>query len=91
MHWKTKIRPEQIGWHLRRARAGGRSFILTRRTCWRPGCEDELWLHPGGSAAVLAAGGLRQVDPLLVSEGGPSEWDWEALLRCLAAAPGGSR
>lgn len=85
MHWKIKIRPEQIGWHLRRARAGGRSFILTRRTRWERGYEDELWLHPGGSAAVLAEGGLKCADPLHVSGGGPSNWDWDAVLRCLAA------
>lgn len=83
----VRIRPEQIGWHLRRARAGGRSFLLTRRQFEggprRDEC-DELWLHPGAAAAQLSSGGLSAVDPLLVTAGGPSRWSWERLLRFLA-------
>lgn len=82
--WAVRIRPEQQGWLLRRSRAGGRCFLLTRRISPR-GEFDELWLHPGASAAVLAAGGLRQVDPLHVSGGGPAGWDWDAVLRLLAS------
>lgn len=76
--WAVRIRPEQVGWHLRRARAGGRSYFLTRRST--ASGADELWLHRGSEAALLSAGGLRQADPLLVSEGGPVGWDWERLL-----------
>ena len=89
--WAVRIRPEQIGWHLRRARARGRSFILTRRQSAsgpRSGPEtDELWLHPGAACALLQAGGLKQVDPLHVSTGGPSSWDWDAVLCMLAQSP----
>lgn len=84
--WAVRIRPEQQGWLLRRARAGGLCYVLTRRQALNG--SDELWLHPGATANVLAAGGLRQVDPLLVTAGGPSGWDWEALLRCLASPSG---
>lgn len=80
--WAVRIRPEQVGWHLRRARSGGRSFILTRRSTVRG--EDELWLHPGADAARLQDAGLRAAGPLLVSEGGPAGWDWGELLRRLA-------
>lgn len=89
-YWKSKVRPEQVGWHLRRKRAGGRSFILTRRV--RDDEDyDELWLHGGENAAVLQEGGLKCVDPLLWCGGGPSTWDWDELLRCLAGNPGASR
>lgn len=74
------LRPEQVGWTLRRMRAGGRVFIATRRQhdggplLGPP--TDELWMHEGWDAAVLKAEGLNAAPPVLHLEGGPSRWDW---------------
>jgi hypothetical protein len=50
--YQVGLRPEQIGWALRRARAGGRSFIAVRRTADK---VDELYLFAGADAARLKA------------------------------------
>jgi hypothetical protein len=74
------LRPEQVGWILRRCRAGGRVFIATRRQhdggplLGDP--TDELWIHEGWDAATLKAEGLLSAPPVLHNEGGPSRWDW---------------
>lgn len=86
------LRPEQVGWLLRRTRAGGRSFIAVRKTC-PPGrgreAADELWLYRGSQARDLADGSLRSVAPLGFWAGpGPARWDWAAIGRkLLAPAP----
>jgi hypothetical protein len=92
--WTVGLRPEQIGWALRRARAGGRSFIAVRRTAIvREEKFDELYLFRGADAGRLAEGGLRAVEPLERWSGGPARWNWERvsdllLLRDLSRAPG---
>ena len=90
-HWSVTLEPAQVGWHLRRARAGGRTFVAVRRrlrvaTKVRPPF-DELWLCRGAAAASLRASGLRGAtergEVLGVWTGGPSLWHWaevEALL-----------
>lgn len=87
--WACTLRPEQVGWLLRRSRARGRCFVLTRRRCEegpRRAAADELWLHPGASATLLRAGGLRQADALGRWEGGPARWDWNHLLGLLTSS-----
>lgn len=82
--WACTLRPEQVGWLLRRSRAGGRCFVLTRRMSAsgprRGPATDQLWLHPGASATLLRAGGLRQADALGLWAGGPARWNWDRLL-----------
>lgn len=92
--WRVALRPEQVGWHLRRARAGGRSLIAVRRR--HPGGPrlgapaDELWLLSGRAAALLtehrldspALEGLR----LSVMDGGPARWSWARTLDVLTLA-----
>jgi hypothetical protein len=74
--WKVNIRPEQVGWLLRRSRAGGRTWLAVRRK------GDQLWLVRGSQAEELLDRGLR--DFLAPSwEGGPARWDWEAINRLL--------
>lgn len=79
--WAIRFKPEQPGWHLRRARAGGRSYVSTRRR--RPDGTDELWVHAGADVLALKADGLRGAVPLLVCSGGPSRWDWAAVREVL--------
>lgn len=76
------FRPDQIGWHLRRYRAGGRTFIAVRQRHSggpRLGSPiDRLYLYPGRMVKELALTGLR-VKPLERFENGPSRWDWERV------------
>lgn len=82
-HWAVGMRPEQIGWHLRRARLGGRTFIAVRRA---PKREDELWLIPGREVSWLAKNGLRTVSTKWrLGREGPKNWDWAAFLEVLGA------
>jgi hypothetical protein len=53
--WAVKMRPEQTAWHLRRARCGGRSWVLVRR---RVAGADELWVVAGWASAALQQRGL---------------------------------
>ena len=83
--WTVTLRPEQIGWLARRARAGGRVFVLVRRRPLR-GPEDQLWLLPGAEGARLRAEGLRgSVPALRVWSGGPARWSWQELERLLSS------
>lgn len=85
--WSLSLAPAQVGWHLRRVRAGGKVMIATRRLHAggaRLGLPvDELWLHAGGDAGRLQAGGLRGAPPVLMCSGGPAKWDWSAVEWCL--------
>lgn len=76
--WAVKIRPEQIGWILRRVRMGGRVFVAIRRK------RDELWLVRGRDVEILLDGGLRAISaPLGVWSGGPGRWDWAEVQKLL--------
>lgn len=91
--WAVTLRPEQVGWLCRRARAGGRVFVAVRR--WHDGgprrgpAVDDLWLLRGKYAPDLKTGGLtwaREHCPSAVIgvwSGGPARWDWLAVLRAL--------
>lgn len=86
--WAVRMRPFQIGWHLQRARVGGRSFVAIRRRCpagpRRGRAVDELWLVAGCHAGVLSEKGLREVPVLGIWPDGPESWKWgqvDALLR----------
>ena len=82
--WTAGLRPEQVGWIDRRARAGGRVFVLVRRTTVsgprRGDAVDDLYLHAGRDVVELAQRGLQQGPrPLLHSSGGPSRWNWASV------------
>lgn len=85
--WACTLKPEQVGWLMRRSRAGGRVFVAVRkqRTAGlrTPAC-DELWLFPGALARELKDGGIRAAPPLVHATGGPSQWPWDEVLRTLA-------
>jgi hypothetical protein len=79
-HWKPAISEFQVGWLLRRARAGGRCFVMTRRLGqMREGPYDEIWIHRGSDSPRLRAGGLRAVEPLLRCHGPVENWCWESI------------
>ncbi len=81
------LESEQVGWILRRRRAGGRVFVITRRRhTGGPKLGppvDELWVHEGDDAAVLRAEGLQAAPVVLHCEGGPTQWDWTSILDVL--------
>ena len=72
--WKTSLTPEQIGWHLRYARYGGRSFIAIRKA-------DELWIVPGRLAEHCCS--LKVLPAYFIEaeyfNGGPVRWDWNII------------
>ena len=76
------LRPEQIGWILRRVRHGGRVWVAVRQR--RTG-EDRLWLLPGrlADARLLSADSVQSAAPRW--DGGPSRWDWDAVASALRA------
>lgn len=82
-----KFRPEQIGWHLRRARYGGRTWIAVRRRHRggvRKGAEvDELWMAAGCWIEQVADQGIMCPHVIKMGDGGPSDWDWGKVRRHL--------
>jgi len=79
--WAVTIRPEQVGWLLRRARMGGRCFIAVRRM---NGKSDELYMVHGRDAERLQDNGLKGANWILgVWSGGPARWDWGQVERLL--------
>jgi hypothetical protein len=73
----SNILPEQIGWHLRRVRAGGRTFVAVRRSKPR---VDELYIIAGSNIARLAEAGLTATPLLGKWAGGPARWGWSDIL-----------
>lgn len=90
--YAVELRPEQVGWHCQRSRAGGRTFVAVRRRCLagpRKAAADELWLLPGRLAREVRSMGLRELpDDFVLGAwtGGPAKWDWGEVLRLLTAA-----
>lgn len=77
---RVKFKVEQIGWHLRRARAGGRTFIAVRK---RTGKIDDLYLYRGRDIKDVVANGIL-AKPLFKTSGGFAGWDWAKIERLLA-------
>jgi hypothetical protein len=91
--WGVDLRPEQVGWHMRRARAGGLTRIAVRQQCAagprRGPAVDALWLLRGSFAADIRSGGLRHLPSgscLGQWHNGPANWDWPLIGRLLLAA-----
>lgn len=92
--WTVPLRPEQVGWLARRARAGGRVWVAVRQQAPagpRRAAMDALWLIPGRHARQARELGLRGQEPAHgglaagVWYNGPSGWDWAAVARLLVA------
>lgn len=90
--WAVTLRPDQVGWALRRVRHGGRVFIAVRRHCEagrRRPAADELWLLRGSFAREAKVGGLRSLPPAALLgtwPGGPARWGWGDVRRLLLTA-----
>lgn len=78
--WAVKFEVFQVGWHLRRTRHGGRTFVAVRRRHdggpRRGPAVDELWLFAGAWVRELSDGGLLAAPPIGRWTGGPARWDW---------------
>jgi hypothetical protein len=86
MGWTVPLRPAQVGWILRRTRAGGRVFIAVRRMSVSRRPADELWLIHGWAAKEAKAGGLKKLPRLSLIgcwEGGPGAWPWDRVAAAL--------
>jgi hypothetical protein len=81
--YAVTLRPEQIGWLQRRAKAGGLVHVGVRR--WNDRGDDELWLLAGAAASVIRQQGLRRGHSYVcgVWDGGPARWDWNIVRRLL--------
>lgn len=87
--WKVGISPEQVGWHLRRHRAGGRTFIAVRRLNYTKteGDVDQLWLYCGKNIESLRDFGIvKGPKPAIHCHGGPAKWDWGVISAILLGA-----
>ncbi len=87
--WVCSLRPEQVGWIMRRVRNGGRVWVAVRRRAPegpRRASADELWVVHGRYAVEAKAGGLRAVEPhAQVWHNGPGAWDWRAIGKLLVS------
>jgi hypothetical protein len=82
---KVSISPEQVGWHMRRYRAGGLTFVAVRQL---KKDVDALWLFKGSDIEELRDSGLRgEVIPIVKSIGGPAKWNWPAIGSALLTRP----
>ncbi len=90
------MRPEQIGWILRRVRHGGRVWIAVRQQAPqgpRREARDVLWLIPGAYAKEAKMHGLggkwheEKNGPHTwhTWHNGPSAWDWLAVATVLTS------
>jgi hypothetical protein len=73
--WKVRMRPFQIGWLHRRAKAGGLCWIAVRK-------GKALHLIAGAKAGALAQTDLLEC-PGVMWDGGPRNWKWNAVLKTL--------
>ena len=80
--WQVKIRVEQVGWMLRRQRAGGKCFIFVRRQNASSNA-DELYVFNGEQAQDLSEKGINGAKWRHRSTGGPARWDWETVSKIL--------
>jgi len=87
---RVKLEPEQAAWHIRRAAAGGRTWILAREKKEGPrvGNVDQIHLWPGDQAVEVLNRGM-QCSPLATF---PRPFDWPVLFYHLGLPPvGGSK
>jgi hypothetical protein len=81
------FKPMQVGWHERRYRFGGRTWIAVRRMTKggpRAGAAvDELYLVPGCYVIELRDEGLNCGRAIFMGDGGPERWRWHDVRRHL--------
>jgi hypothetical protein len=75
---RVELRPEQVVWHVRRARSGGSSWVLARekKNGPRVGTVDRLYVWPGRVAQEIAAQGVACPGAAVFN----APFDWGAVL-----------
>ena len=79
---RVEVRPEQVSWIERRARAGGRIFVAVRWAANR----DSLYILAPPAARLLCADGIGSLPRSVVLgrwQGGPSHWEWPKIAEIL--------
>ena len=71
--WRVRVSAEQVAWAERRVAHGGRVLVVCRR-------PDSLWTFRGSDLRLLKVERLLEVAPLLVWQGRPASWPWDAML-----------
>lgn len=71
----VKFRPDQVGWHEKRARKGGLSFVAVRRE-W--GTGDSIYIYRGKDIRQVKLYGVKAA-PLAFFAGNPPVWDWKRI------------
>lgn len=64
---KIGLRPEQVGWLIKRSKTGGRCFVLVRTP------DAEIFLYKGDKAREIVDEGLRLEPELKLTK--PYDWD----------------
>lgn len=73
---RVKFQTEQPVWLYKRSMAGGKCWVLARRTT-KDG--DELWLWPGIRAMELKKKKIQEVPPTLIYKQ-RNQWSWSELI-----------
>ncbi len=87
--WAVQVRPGQVAWIERRARAGGRVFLAVRRQSVARGAKiDDLWLLDHRAARELATpkiglGFHHNYQVFGVFPNSPASWDWRKIQKIL--------
>lgn len=85
--YAIKFKPMQVGWHERRYRMGGRTWIAVRRKTRggpRQGAAvDELYMIPGCRVIEARDSGLECGHARCMGAGGPARWDWSEVRQLL--------
>jgi Holliday junction resolvase len=68
---KVGLRPEQVGWLVKRSMCGGKCFVLVRTP------TAEIYLYKGEDARQVADDGLRLTPELCLKK----PYDWELLIK----------
>jgi hypothetical protein len=79
----VSVRATQAVWHKLRSSRGVRTFFAVRKSKRKPKRIDEIFVVEGRYAEQLRAGGLKSIPVAFWADGGPSRWDWHAILRLL--------
>jgi Holliday junction resolvase len=78
-HWRTTIRPMQIGWVERRLRFNRRVFCAVRRA------DEELWMFHASQMRYLKNERVDVVPNIGHWTGGAAAWDWSAIKNILVS------
>lgn len=78
---RVELRPEQVAWHVRRTRAGGRSWIFARekKSGPRVGEVDRLYLWPGKYSVSVSEKGV-EADGATVWDRVGRKFPWDEIL-----------